>query len=175
MFVSVGSHSNVAEGMGAPRADGGVAKGGRWAPPGAETDRADVLAFDPEGKDSLCHRHPQLRRAGDASGHRRRLVLDQRARRARRRSGARLCDAGARGRFYGWPWYYIGDNEDPRHAGARPDLEGKVTVPDVLIQAHSASLGMTFYSGTHFRPSITATPSRPSTARGTGRAAPATR
>ena len=49
------------------------------------------------------------------------------------------------GGFYGWPWYYIGDHEDPRHAGERPDLKGKVTVPDVLIQPHSASLGMTFY------------------------------
>ena len=32
--------------------------------------------------------------------------------------------------FYGWPWYYIGSNEDPGHKGARPDLKGKVTVPD---------------------------------------------
>lgn len=23
------------------------------------------------------------------------------------------------GAFYGWPWYYIGANEDPRHADAR--------------------------------------------------------
>src|SRR5262249_13642437 len=41
--------------------------------------------------------------------------------------------------FYGWPWYYIGANEDPQHRSARPDLKDKVTVPDVLIQAHSAS------------------------------------
>jgi glucose/arabinose dehydrogenase len=50
-----------------------------------------------------------------------------------------------KGSFFGWPWYYIGDNEDPRHAGARPDLKGKVRVPDVLIQAHSAPLGMAVY------------------------------
>jgi glucose/arabinose dehydrogenase len=49
------------------------------------------------------------------------------------------------GKFYGWPWYYIGDNEDPRHTGARPDLAGQVTIPDVLIQAHSAPLGIVFY------------------------------
>jgi glucose/arabinose dehydrogenase len=49
------------------------------------------------------------------------------------------------GGFYGWPWYYLGDNEDPRHVGERPDLKGKITVPDVLLQAHSAPLGMTFY------------------------------
>jgi len=56
------------------------------------------------------------------------------------------------GAFYGWPWFYIGNNEDPRHAGERPDLKGKVTVPDVLIQAHSASLGLTFYNGRAFPP-----------------------
>ena len=49
------------------------------------------------------------------------------------------------GGFYGWPWYYIGPHEDPRHAGERPDLLGRVTVPDVLIQPHSAPLAMTFY------------------------------
>ncbi len=54
------------------------------------------------------------------------------------------------GHFYGWPWYYIGDHEDPRHKGERPDLAGKVTVPDVLIQPHSAPLGIAFYEGTMF-------------------------
>jgi glucose/arabinose dehydrogenase len=54
------------------------------------------------------------------------------------------------GAFYGWPWYYIGSNEDLRHAGARPDLAGKVTVPDVLMQAHSAPLGIAFYQGSQF-------------------------
>jgi glucose/arabinose dehydrogenase len=53
------------------------------------------------------------------------------------------------GGFYGWPWYYMGDLEDPRHAGARPDLAGKAIVPDVLEQAHSASLQMTFYTATN--------------------------
>jgi hypothetical protein len=54
------------------------------------------------------------------------------------------------GAFYGWPWFYIGNNEDPRHVGERDDLKGKVTIPDVLIQAHSASLGLTFYNGKMF-------------------------
>jgi glucose/arabinose dehydrogenase len=49
------------------------------------------------------------------------------------------------GGFYGWPWYYIGAHEDPRRTGERPDLKDKVTVPDVLIQPHSAPLQMTFY------------------------------
>jgi len=53
---------------------------------------------------------------------------------------------------YGWPWFYIGDHEDPRHIGQRADLKGKITTPDVLIQAHSASLGMIFYDGKMFPP-----------------------
>ena len=80
------------------------------------------------------------------------------------------------GAFYGWPWYYLGDNEDPRHAGERADLKDKITVPDVLMQAHSASLGLTFYNGSHVsRRILAATALPPSTARGTGRSAPATR
>ena len=51
------------------------------------------------------------------------------------------------GGFYGWPWRYLGDHEDPKYKGKHPELAGKVTVPDVLLQSHSASLGMTFYSG----------------------------
>ena len=51
------------------------------------------------------------------------------------------------GAFFGWPWTYIGDNPDPRQKPSRPDLAGKVSVPDVLIQAHSAPLGITFYDG----------------------------
>ena len=54
------------------------------------------------------------------------------------------------GAFYGWPWYYIGANEDRHHRGERPDLKDKITVPDVLVQAHSASLQMTFYEGAQF-------------------------
>ncbi len=49
------------------------------------------------------------------------------------------------GGFYGWPWYYIGDHQDPRHKGAHPELASKVIVPDVLVQSHSASLNLCFY------------------------------
>ncbi len=52
--------------------------------------------------------------------------------------------------FYGWPWYYIGGNQDPRHKGKHPELKDKVIVPDVLIQPHNASLEMTFYDGHQF-------------------------
>ena len=55
-----------------------------------------------------------------------------------------------RGGFYGWPWFYIGGNYDPKHEGKHPELKGKVIVPDVLLQAHSASLGMVFYDGKQF-------------------------
>ena len=49
------------------------------------------------------------------------------------------------GHFYGWPWFYMGANEDPRHAGSRPDLRARVTVPDLLFRAHSAAIHTTFY------------------------------
>lgn len=54
------------------------------------------------------------------------------------------------GRFYGWPWYYTGSNEDPAHAGERPDLADKVIVPDVLLQAHSSTMQMVFYDASAF-------------------------
>jgi glucose/arabinose dehydrogenase len=56
------------------------------------------------------------------------------------------------GEFFGWPWWYMGNHEDPNWAGARPDLAGKTVTPDVLLQPHSASLGMTFYTGAMFPP-----------------------
>jgi glucose/arabinose dehydrogenase len=54
------------------------------------------------------------------------------------------------GGFYGWPYYYIGANPDPRLAGKHPELKDKVLVPDVLIQPHNASLQLTFYTGKQF-------------------------
>ena len=154
MLISVGSASNDAESMASP--PGGLPAwigehplGAIW---GSETDRADVLMFDPDGKrlgvfatgirncvglavhpataDVYCSTNER-----DGMGDN--LVPDYVT---RVREGA----------FYGWPWFYIGSNEDPRHIALRPDLKGKVTVPDVLIQAHSASLGLTFYGGSAF-------------------------
>ena len=54
------------------------------------------------------------------------------------------------GGFYGWPYSYIGSNYDPRYVGAFPELVKRAIVPDVLIPAHSAALGITFYTGTQF-------------------------
>lgn len=52
--------------------------------------------------------------------------------------------------FYGWPWFYMGDHQDPRLEGKHPELKDKVLVPDVLLQPHNASLELTFYEGTQF-------------------------
>jgi glucose/arabinose dehydrogenase len=155
MYVSVGSGSNVAEDMeklsGAALQDWQSSHplGATW---GRETDRADVLAFDPQGK------HVGVFATGirNCVG----MAIDP-------SNGTLWCSTNERdglgnnlppdyitrvreGAFYGWPWYYIGANEDPRHKDERPDLKDKVTVPDVLIQAHSASLEMTFYEATQF-------------------------
>jgi glucose/arabinose dehydrogenase len=51
------------------------------------------------------------------------------------------------GGFYGWPWFYMGRHQDPRHPGAHLELRDKVLTPDVLLESHMASLEMTFYSG----------------------------
>jgi glucose/arabinose dehydrogenase len=154
MLISVGSATNDAEGIGSPAGGSQAwsaqhALGALW---GSETDRADVLTFDPQGK----------RLGVFATGIRNCVGLA-----VHPKTGDAYCSTNERdgfgenlvpdyvtrvkeGAFYGWPWYYIGDNEDPHHAGERPDLKSKATVPDVLIQAHSASLGLTFYEGSAF-------------------------
>lgn len=52
--------------------------------------------------------------------------------------------------FYGWPYSYIGKFRDPRLDGKRLDLVEKAIVPDVLFEAHAASLGLVFYTGSMF-------------------------
>ena len=84
------------------------------------------------------------------AGDRRALGHGQRARRYGRRSGARLRDRGMPGQFFGWPWYYIGDHRDLRPASRPPAGLPPVTVPKVLLQAHSASLGAAFYTESQF-------------------------
>ncbi len=54
------------------------------------------------------------------------------------------------GGFYGWPWFYIGNHPDPRHKGKHTELADKVIAPDVLVQAHSATLNLCFYTGDQF-------------------------
>ena len=152
MYVSVGSASNVAEGMPAlpvPAIASLEARVGLGAAWGDEEWRAMVIAFDPDGGN----------RRGFATGIRNCVGLA-----VHPRAGDVWCATNERdglgdnlppdyvtrvtpGGFYGWPWFYIGAHPDPRHAGARPELAAKVTLPDVLIQAHSAPLGMAFYDG----------------------------
>jgi glucose/arabinose dehydrogenase len=157
MYVSVGSGSNDAEGM--DKLDGGALQsftaghplGATW---GSETGRADVLAFDPDGSNERIVATGLRNCVG--------MAVEQ-------SSGTVWCSTNERdglgdnlppdyitnvrqGAYFGWPWYYIGANEDPHHQNERPDLKDKVTIPDVLIQPHSASLGMTFYNGRQFPP-----------------------
>ena len=54
------------------------------------------------------------------------------------------------GGFYGWPWYYVGGHQDPDLPDAHPDLKARTLTPDVLLQSHSASLALTFYTGRQF-------------------------
>jgi glucose/arabinose dehydrogenase len=162
MFVSVGSATNVAEGgalltkavrdVKVNQAwEERTALGAAW---GAEEHRANVLVFTPEGKEARIFA-TGLRNCVGLAVH---PAADEPWCAVNERDGlgddlvpdyvTRVRDGG----FYGWPWYYTGGNEDPRHKGARPDLAGKVTVPDVLIQPHSAPLSLTFYNGAMFPP-----------------------
>jgi glucose/arabinose dehydrogenase len=151
MFISVGSGSNVAEGM-ATKSPGeirawevGHAQGSAW---GNETGRANILVTDPEGRQNLRIFATGIRNAvglavqpatGElwASTNERDALGDDLV--------PDYITHVQEGGFYGWPWYYLGNHEDPRHAGKRPDLAGLAIAPDVLVQAHSASLEMTFY------------------------------
>ncbi len=56
------------------------------------------------------------------------------------------------GGFYGWPYAYLGQHEDPRRRGERRDLVARTILPAVLIQSHSAPLGLTFYQANMFPP-----------------------
>jgi glucose/arabinose dehydrogenase len=51
------------------------------------------------------------------------------------------------GAFYGWPYSYFGQNEDPRKKGQRPDLVAKAIKPDYALGSHVAPLGLAFYQG----------------------------
>jgi glucose/arabinose dehydrogenase len=133
LFVSVGSRSNVDDDQ-------------------SEKRRADILAFDPDGSNERIY----------ASGIRNAVGLA-----IHPVTGQLWCSVNERdglgddqvpdyithveeGGFYGWPWYYLGPQQDPRHKGKHPELKDKVIVPDVLVQAHSASLAMTFYTGEQY-------------------------
>lgn len=54
------------------------------------------------------------------------------------------------GAFYGWPYAYFGQHEDPRMAGQHPELVQKTIAPDVAVGSHTASLGLAFYTDKKF-------------------------
>ncbi len=54
------------------------------------------------------------------------------------------------GGFYGWPYTYYGDHEDPRVKEARPEVVSETIVPDLQLGAHTASLGLVFYTDDAF-------------------------
>ena len=156
MFVSVGSRSNVAEQI--PKKNAADANewqshhalGAAW---GDETNRADILDFEvgPGGSVNGAGRvyATGLRNCAGLT-----IEPDTRAlwctTNERDMLGDNLVpDYSTRvreGGFYGWPWYYMGDHEDPPLKGERPDLAGKVTSPDVPYQSHSAPLNLIFYT-----------------------------
>ena len=74
----------------------------------------------------------------------------QRARSLGRRAGPRLFHQRKEGAFYGWPFSYFGQNEDPRKKGQRPDLVAKAIKPDYAVGSHVAALGLAFYRGKAF-------------------------
>ncbi len=136
MFVSVGSHSNDDDTDNNP----------------AEVHRADVLEYTPDGKFLRVYAYGIRNCVGEAINP---------------VTGDLWCSTNERdalgddlvpdyithvqeGGFYGWPWYYMGDHQDPRQKGKHPELAGKVIVPDVLLQPHDASLEMLFYEGKTF-------------------------
>ena len=136
MFVSVGSGSNVDDTDNNPK----------------EFHRADVLEYTPAGKFVKIYASGIRNCVGETINP---------------TTGQLWCSTNERDRlgdnlvpdyithvqengFYGWPFYYMGNNQDPRHAGKHPELASKVLVPDVLLQPHFASLEMQFYEGSEF-------------------------
>lgn len=137
MFVGVGSGSNIDDPDTHPD----------------EKNRGDILVANPDGSKLQVYAYG-IRNAGGG------LAIDP-------KTGELWCSVNERdglgdnlvpdyithvqaGGFYGWPYYYIGANQDPRLKGKHPELKDKVIVPDVLLQPHNASLEMTFYEGKQF-------------------------
>ena len=133
LYVSVGSRSNNDDDK-------------------REDRRANILAFDPDGKNERIF----------ASGIRNPVGLATEPKTGKLWASVNERDGLGdhlvpdyithieEGGFYGWPWYYIGANPDPKYKGKHPELKDKAIVPDILLQSHSASLDMTFYDGKAF-------------------------
>lgn len=136
MFVSVGSASNVDDTDGNP----------------AETNRATILAFNPDGSAQRIYAYGIRNAVGIAVS----PQTGQLWASVNERDGLGddlvpdYITQVREGGFYGWPWFYMGGHQDPRHKGKHPELKDKVLTPDVILQSHLASLQMTFYDGRMF-------------------------
>jgi glucose/arabinose dehydrogenase len=136
MFVAVGSASNVDDPDVSP----------------AEKDRADILAFNPDGSDKRVYawgiRNPSGIAIDPKNGQLWTTVNE------RDGLGDNLVPdyitSVREGGFYGWPWWYMGSHQDPRHVGKHPELKDKVITPDVILQPHNASLQIVFYEANQF-------------------------
>ena len=161
MLVSVGSGSNIDDPDTTPK----------------EFHRADVLEFTPEGKFLKVYASGIRNCVGEAINPVTGMLwcsTNERDNLGNHLVPDYVTSVKEDG-FYGWPWYYIGAHADPRlpqpcadgtaanqQASATSpdgesckhvDLSSKVTVPDVLVQPHMASLEMTFYPSTGEFPS----------------------
>ena len=133
LFASVGSKSNVSD-------------------DDVEKDRARIFEYDPDGKNGRVFatgiRNPVGLAIHPATGELWTSVNE------RDELGDDLVPdyvtSVKDGGFYGWPWFYMGGHQDPRHKGKHPELKDKVIIPDVLVQSHSASLDLVFYDGKQF-------------------------
>ena len=157
LLLAVASGSNIALDMfPVPRVPGGLDGWSKTRPLGSAWDteegRANILSFDPDGSNEKIFatgiRNPSGITLQPATGKLWAVVNE--------RDGlgdntpfdyATHVQEGA---FYGWPWFYIGGHEDPRHKGEHSDVKDRVTVPDVFFQAHSAALQILFYEGNDF-------------------------
>ena len=133
MYVSIGSRSNDSDNA-------------------AEADRARIFEFNPDGSGQKVYAWGIRNAVGIAF----RPGSDElwMSTNERDELGEDLppdyISSVKPGGFYGWPWFYIGNHVDPRHKGKHPELADKVIVPDVLVQSHSATLNLCFYTGDQF-------------------------
>ncbi len=135
IFIAVGSSSNVAE--------NGIDK---------ETDRADILEINTDGSDKKIYASGLRNPCGMAWAPGTEILWA--AVNERDELGDELVPDYfthvVEGGFYGWPYSYFGQHEDPRMKDhPRPDLVSKAIVPDIPL-APSASLGLMFYARQSF-------------------------
>jgi len=133
MYVSIGSRSNVSDSA-------------------AEADRARIFEFDPDGSDQKVYAWGIRNAVGIAfrPGSNELWMSTNERDELGEDLPPDYISSVRPGGFYGWPWFYIGNHVDPRHKGKHSELADQVIIPDVLVQAHSATLNLCFYTGDQF-------------------------